>query len=118
MRRRVSVRRRLDAGGGTHALLVAALALILVLLGLFALLRPSFGPSEDAGGRKDEPVRESAFQETAEEAVRGGAVVRVSGTEGTFYEGTYGTPQEVSIGTDTVGTEPADYEVNIEEDEE
>ncbi len=114
--RRLSARRRRTARGGTYALVVAAL--VLISLGLFALLRPASGPSEDEGEREDEPARESAVQETTEEAAARGVVVRVSGTEGTSYQGTYGTPEEVQTVEGTIGAGPTDYEVNVEGVEE
>ncbi len=59
-----------------------------------------------------EPAEETAAQETAED----GVVVRVTGTPGAVYSGTYGTATEVRAVDDaTVGTEPTDYEVGAVE---
>ena len=47
----------------------------------------------------------------------GEVVVRVSGTEGTAYTGTYGNPEQEGAPPtieDTLGEEPTDYEVEIE----
>ena len=63
---------------------------------------------QEANEPKQEPVEETTVEETAET----GVVVRVSGTPGTTYSGTYGTATDVQTVDDaTVGTEPTDYEV-------
>jgi hypothetical protein len=46
-----------------------------------------------------------------EEAAVENVVVRVSGTPGTTYSGSYGTFQSAQAVDDTVGVEPADYEI-------
>ena len=71
------------------------------------------GGSEDEGEQgANEPVQEPVEETTVEATAEDGVVVRVSGTPGTTYSGTYGTATEVqAIDDATVGTEPADYEV-------
>ena len=60
----------------------------------------------------NEPTREPVEETTTEAAAEGGVVVRVSGTPGTAYSGTYGTTTEVQAVDDaTVETEPTNYEV-------
>ena len=71
------------------------------------------GGSDNQGEQEaNEPTREPAEEETTvEETAGSGVVVRVSGTPGTVYSGTYGTATEVQAVDDaTVGTEPTDYE--------
>ncbi len=70
--------------------------------------------SSDNQGEQEanEPTQESAEETTVEETAETGVMVRVSGTPGTAYSGTYGTTTEVQAVDDaTVGTEPTDYEV-------
>jgi hypothetical protein len=71
------------------------------------------GGSDDQGEQEaNEPTREAAEETTVEGTTESGVVVRVSGTPGTVYSGTYGTATEVQAVDDaTVGTEPTDYEV-------
>ena len=71
------------------------------------------GGSDNQGEQEaDEPVREPAEETTIEEMAESGVVVRVSGTPGTSYSGTYGTATDVQAVDDaTVATEPTDYEV-------
>jgi hypothetical protein len=71
------------------------------------------GGSDNEGEQEaNEPTREPVEETTTEAAAESGVVVRVSGTPGTAYSGTYGTATEVQAVDDaTVGTEPTDYEV-------
>ena len=88
MDRRISVQRR--------ALVMVGILLVFVLAGC--------GGSEEEG-----PV-----PSTPEEA--GNVLVRVSGAQGTAYTGNYGTlGGELRIVEDTLGDEPQEYEVQIEE---
>lgn len=109
--------------GGTFALVIAALVLILILLALF-LLRPSTNPVKEKDERGAEPVREEPTVEgtTAREPSKGGpsnVVVRVSGTQGTDYSGSYGTARELQlVNAATLEAEPTDYELGTIEDEE
>lgn len=60
------------------------------------------------------PTTTTAAGETTEvtaQLVETGSVVRVSGTEGTIYFGTYGTINATQAVTGTVGAEPTDYPV-------
>lgn len=117
MRRRLGVGRRRNARGWIYALVVAALVLVLILLALFAL-RPASGPSSDEGDQANEPTREeTTVEETTVGEPAGGApgnvVLRVSGTPGVAYEGTYNTREEVHTVQGTVGDEPTDYDANV-----
>ena len=71
------------------------------------------GGSDNEGEQEaNEPTREPVEETTTEVAAESGVVVRVSGTPGTAYSGTYGTTTEVQAVDDaTVETEPTDYEV-------
>ena len=118
MRRRLGVGRRRNARGGIYALLVAALVLILVLLALWVLW-PTSGPSGDEDEQENEPAQEeSTVQETTVGQPTGEApgnvVLRVSGTPGTAYEGTYNTREEIRTVEGLVGDEPTDHDANIE----
>jgi len=124
VRRRLGVGRRRNARGGTYALLVAALVLILILLGLLALrLAPS--PLSDEGEQANEPAQEETTAQeepTVQEATVGqptgeapsNVALRVSGTPGTAYEGTYNTREEIRTVQGIVADEPTDYDANIE----
>ena len=77
---------------------------VLVLVGL---LVAGCGGSQDEEADIDVPT-------SPEEATN--VVVRVSGTEGVAYSGNYGTlAGPVEIVDDTVGAEPTDYEVQVQE---
>ncbi len=71
------------------------------------------GGSDNQGKQEaNEPTQEPAEETTVEETAETGVVVRVLGTPGTPYSGTYGTATDVQAVDDaTVGTEPTDYEV-------
>ena len=86
------------------------------VLCVFALVLATFagcGGSDTEGEQEaNEPTREPLEETTTEAAAESGVVVRVSGTPGTPYSGTYGTATEVQAVDDaTVETEPTDYEV-------
>jgi hypothetical protein len=119
VRRRLGVGRRRNARGWIYALIVAALVLVLILLALFALW-PASGPSSGEGDQANEPTQEeeSTVQDTTVGEPAGGApgnvALRVSGTPGVTYEGTYNTRAEVQTVAGTVGDEPTDYDANVE----
>ena len=70
------------------------------------------GSDNQSEQEANEPIREPAEETTVEETAQTGVVVRVSGTPGTAYSGTYGTAAEVQAVDDaTIGNEPTDYEV-------
>ena len=71
------------------------------------------GGSDNQGTQEaEEPTQAPIEETTVEETAETGVVVRVSGTPGTAYSGTYGTVADVQAVDDaTVGTEPTDYEV-------
>jgi hypothetical protein len=78
---------------------------VLVLVGL--LLVAGCGGSQDEEADLDVPA-------SPEEATN--VVVRVSGTQGVPYSGNYGTlAGAVEIVDDTIGAEPTDYEVQVQE---
>jgi hypothetical protein len=104
--------------GGTFALVIAALILLIVfLLGSILLLRPAFGPSGNVGEQENEPApqEEPTVQEPTRETPSNNVMVRVSGTEGTDYQGTYSTSSEVQTAEGTLGTEPIDYNANVKD---
>lgn len=79
---------------------------LIFVLALGALLVAGCGGSQDEADL-DVPAR-------PEEATN--VVVRVSGTEGVAYSGNYGTLEgPVEIVDDTIGAEPTDYEVQVQE---
>jgi hypothetical protein len=105
--------------GGTFVLVVTGLVLIAILLGLFALWLVS-NPSKNEGeqeskisAQEESTVQESTVGEPTGKA-QGNVVVRVSGTQGVGYEGTYNTREEIQTVDGTVGTEPTDYDANVE----
>jgi hypothetical protein len=86
---------------------------------VFALgILTSCGGSGDEGEQGETEPAQAPTEETAPETAAGenNVVVRVSGTPGTVYSGTYGTSSEVHIVDDaTVGDEPTDYEMGAVE---
>ncbi len=87
------------------------LPLLGVRLGL-ALAIGSFAAGCGGSGENGEaPENVPASPEEA-----GEVVVRVSGAEGTAYSGTYGSIEgDLQIVDDTIGAEPTEYEVEVEE---
>jgi hypothetical protein len=80
---------------------------LVLVLGLGVLLVGCSG----SGERGETPDNLPSSPEEA-----GKVVVRVSGTEGTAYSGTYGTIEgTLQTVDDTVGTDPTDYDVEVEE---
>jgi hypothetical protein len=71
------------------------------------------GDSEDEGSSNAPSTTVQPAETTAqpEEAAVENVVVRVSGTPGTTYSGSYGTFQSAQSVDDTLGVEPADYEI-------
>src|SRR5215216_3900314 len=106
----VRVSRRMPVGRGALAVLGVGLIFVLALGPLVGC----GGGSENEGGQvENEPVREPTKEEAA---AAENVVVRVSGTPGTAYSGSYGTSREVrTVSTTTLEAEPTDYEVEVEE---
>ncbi len=77
------------------------------------------GGSEDEGEQGEkEPQQEPTEEKASGTAGASDVVVRVSGTEGTSYSGTYGTAREVrTVSATTLGSEPTDYELGTIEEE-
>jgi hypothetical protein len=101
---RQRVRRRILVGWALGVpRVLGVLVLVLALVGCG-------GGSEDKGERaEDGPVRETT---TEEAAAAENVVVRVSGTQGVAYSGSYGTAREVRNVNDTaLGAEPRNYEL-------
>jgi hypothetical protein len=96
---------RTPVGRGT----LAVLGVLLV----FGALVGCGGGSENKGEQvENEPVREPSEKEAAGAE---NVVVRVSGTPGAAYSGSYGTAREVrNVSATTLGAEPTDYEVEVE----
>jgi hypothetical protein len=94
--------------GRTLGLVMAVFILVFALGPLVGC-----GDSEDEGS-SDAPSTTVQPAETTvqpEEAAVENVVVRVSGTPGTTYSGSYGTFQSAQSVDDTLGVEPADYEI-------
>jgi hypothetical protein len=96
--------RKITVGRGTLAALRVRIGFVLVLGVLFS------GCSGSEEGEVNDNV-----PPTPEEA--GSVVIRVSGAEGTAYSGSYETIEgELEVVEDTtLGSEPVDYEVEIQE---
>lgn len=93
---------RILAGRG----MLATPGVLLVFMLALGMLLAGCGGSEDEGNIDVPPSPEAA----------GTVVVRVSGTEDIAYSGTYGTIEgTLQTVDDTVGAEPTDYEVEVQE---
>ena len=91
--------RKMPMGG--HRMLGALLVLVAALL---ALAGCAGGGEEDGSNPPPSPEEASSV------------IVRVSGTEGVAYAGNYGTfTREPQIVDDTLGSEPEEYEVEVEQ---
>jgi hypothetical protein len=85
-----------------------------VLIFVFALAPlGGCGDSEDEGSSNDPSTTVQPAETTAqpEDASVQNVVVRVSGTPGTAYSGSYGTFQSAQSVDDTLGVELVDYEI-------
>jgi hypothetical protein len=95
---------RISAGLKGLPMLGVYLGLVLVI----GLLVTGCGGTGESGGA---PENVPASPEEA-----GEVVVRVSGAEGTAYSGTYGSIEgDLQIVDDTVGSEPTEYAVEVQE---
>jgi len=94
--------------GRTLSLVVTILIFVLAL-GLLG----GCGDSEDEGSSNAPSTTVQPAETTAqpEEAAVENVVVRVSGTPGTAYSGSYGTFQSAQAVDDTLEVEPVDYEI-------
>jgi hypothetical protein len=96
--------RRIPVGCGRLAMLGVRLVLVLVLGVLLA-------GCSGSGEKGEAPENLPSSPDEANEVV-----VRVSGTESTAYSGTYGTIEgTLQTVDDTVGSDPTDYDVEVEE---
>jgi hypothetical protein len=95
---------RISVGRGRLPILGMSLGLVLVV----GVLVAGCGSSGENG---EAPENVPASPEEA-----GEVVVRVSGAEGTAYSGTYGSIEgDLQIVDDTIGAEPTEYQVEVEE---
>lgn len=95
---------RISVGRGRLPVLGVRLGLVLVI----GVLVAGCGGSGENG---EAPENVPASPEEA-----GEVVVRVSGAEGTAYSGTYGSIEgDLQIVDDTIGAEPTEYQVEVEE---
>jgi hypothetical protein len=95
------------ASAPARRVLTACRVLVVFVLALGGLLVVGCGGSQDEEADLDVPA-------SPEEA--NNVVVRVSGTEGVSYSGNYGTlAGPVELVDETVGAEPTDYEVQVQE---
>ena len=94
--------------GRTLSLVATVLILVLALGSLVGC-----GDSEDEGSSNAPSTTVQPAETTGqpEEAAVENVVVRVSGTPGTAYSGSYGTFQSAQTVDDTLGIEPAAYEI-------
>jgi hypothetical protein len=94
---------------------LAVFELLCVIVLILGTLAGCGGSQEkDQGKQEGTTPEQNIVEETTTETtpVESGAVVRVSGTPGTAYSGTFGTVRNVQVVDDaTVGTEPEDYVV-------
>jgi hypothetical protein len=89
-------------------------------LGVLCVFALVFGTLASCGGADNQgeqeankPTQDPTEETTVEELASSGVLVRVSGTPGTAYSGTYGTATDVQAVDDAaVGAEPTDYEVD------
>lgn len=71
--------------------------------------------TQDKEEQKAEPVKENQPKEEAKQKEESGNVaVRVSGTQGVEYSGSYGTSQGQTTVDGTLGGEPDEYEVDAQ----
>ena len=95
---------RISVGRGRLAMLGVRLGLVLVV---GVLVAGCGGSGENGQAPENVPA-------SPEEA--GEVVVRVSGAEGTAFSGTYGSIEgELQTVDDTIGAEPTEYQVEVEE---
>jgi hypothetical protein len=90
---------------------------LLVLVVIVAVLAAAFGvgtstATQDKDGQKAEPGEENQPKEEAEDA--GDVAVRISGTQGVEYSGSYGTTQGQTTVDGTLGARPDEYEVDAQ----
>ncbi len=84
------------------------------MLGVSLVVVLAFGALAGCGGSGENGEAPSEVPTNPEEA--GEVVVRISGTEGTAYAGTYGNLEQEGVPEtieDTLGDEPTEYEVEI-----
>ena len=95
---------RISVGSGKLPVLGLRLGLMLAI-GVFVA---------GCGGSRENGEAPENVPASPEEA--GEVVVRVSGAEGTAYSGTYGSIEgDVQIVDDTIGAEPTEYQIEVEE---
>ncbi len=85
------------------------------MLGVSLVVVLALGTLAGCGGSEENGEAPSEVPASPEEA--GEVVVRVSGTEGTAFAGTYGNLEQEGVPQtieDTLGGEPTEYEVEIE----
>jgi hypothetical protein len=96
---------------------------LLVLVIVIAVIAAAFGGGTQDTGTKEEqkaePVeknepKEEAEEKAAEKAESSEVAVRVSGTQGVEYSGSYGTSQGQRSVDGALGAEPEDYEVDAQ----
>ncbi len=94
--------------GRTLSLVVTIIIFVLTLGPLVGC-----GDSEDEGSSNAPSTTVQPAETTVqpEEAAVENVAVRVSGTQGTTYSGSYGSFQSAQSVNDTLGVEPADYEI-------
>ena len=95
--------------------MLAILGVLLVFMLALGTLVGCGGAEEKSGQVENEPVTQELPEETIAQR---NAAVRVSGTPGTAYSGTYATGGETQTVSDaTIATEPTNYPVEIGDDD-
>lgn len=91
---------------------LARLGVLCVFALVLGMLVGCGGSDNEGEQEANEPTQEPVEETTDVTTADSGVVVRVSGTPGTLYSGTYGTTTEVQTVDDaSVGSGPTDYEV-------
>ena len=76
-------------------------------------MRSTEGERENEPVQQEATVQESTLQEPTSREETSNIILRVSGTEGVEYEGTYSTREESHTVEGIVGSEPTDYDANV-----
>jgi hypothetical protein len=87
------------------------LSVLILVLALGSLVGCGDSEDEESNNAPSTTVQPAETTMQPEEAAVENVVVRVSGTPGTAYSGSYGTFQSAQAVDGALGVEPADYEI-------
>ena len=87
------------------------LSVLILVFALGSLVGCGDSEDEESSNAPSTTVQPAETTMQPEEAAVENVVVRVSGTPGTAYSGSYGTFQSAQAVDDALGVEPADYEI-------